>query len=387
MKTSAGALRYKRTAKHPTLAVVIVAISLLSLSVPAKADCNPPQEGLDWPIATPESVGLNRTTLCALVDKFDAWTTSELHSVLVVRHGKLVFEHYFTATFQDQRIQYDAERKNDMRSITKSVTSLLLGAAIDRGWVASIDLPVLSFFPEYADLATPEKERITIRHLLMMAHGLEWDERRPYSDPTNSEIVMGRSPDPYRYALEQPVAKPPGTVFNYSAASSALIAGMLRKQTNRPLDALARILLLDPLGIASVEWYRYSNGHPAASYGLIMRPRDLAKIGQLVLGRGLWNGTQIVSSAWIDAATAPQIQVNAFGTPQYGYQFWLGYSVSSDGKRKVDWSAGLGLGGQRVNIMPSLDLVVVITAGLYTSSLQSTVPTIILSNYVLPAVE
>jgi CubicO group peptidase (beta-lactamase class C family) len=195
---------------------------------------------------------------------------------------------------------------------------------------------------------------------------------------------MDNASDPYRYALEQKVVAPPGQVWNYSSGSSEVIGAVLRKATGKPLDELARVLLFEPLGIADVEWYPYAQGNPGAAGGLRLRPRDLAKIGQLVLQRGAWNGTPVVPAAWIEAATAPQ--VSGPDRLSYGYQFWLGRSLV-DG-RTVDWMMAPGLGGQRLFIVPALDLVVVVNAGLYKSPLQaqSGVTMTILNRYVLAAV-
>jgi CubicO group peptidase (beta-lactamase class C family) len=140
--------------------------------------------------------------------------------------------------------------------------------------------------------------------------------------------------------------------------------------------------LFDPLGITDVQWYYMKPGLPMAAAGLRLRPRDLAKIGQLVLQRGTWNGKQIVSAGWIQDATSPQI--NGFMIYFYGYQFWLGRSLVQ--QHEVDWAAAWGLGGQRAFIAPALDLVVVVNAGLYNSDMQAAVPIRILDQYVMSAV-
>jgi CubicO group peptidase (beta-lactamase class C family) len=141
-------------------------------------------------------------------------------------------------------------------------------------------------------------------------------------------------------------------------------------------------VLFEPLGITDFEWRQLLNGEPIAAAGLRLKPRDVAKIGQLVLAHGLWNGRQIVPRDYMDEATAPQIQ--GAGAYFYGYQMWVGRSLVH--KREIDWAARLGLGGQRVFVIPSLDLVVVMTAGLYTSPLQGTLTSDILNDFVLPAV-
>jgi CubicO group peptidase (beta-lactamase class C family) len=213
-----------------------------------------------------------------------------------------------------------------------------------------------------------------------MSTGLEWHELDvPYTSAANSEIRMELAGDPYRFALEQPVAAPPGEVWNYNSGGTEVIAAVLRKAAAKQVDDFARELLFEPLGVTDVEWPRYAHGDVIAGGALRLRPRDLAKIGQLVLQRGNWKGKQVVPASWIDAATAPQI--NGFGTDFYGYFFWLGRSLVD--RHEIQWAAAVGLGGQRVFIVPELDLVMVMNAGLYQSPAQALVPIRALNQYVL----
>ena len=369
--------------------VLLILVALTAQNARAQSDCGVPlSHGDGWAAGTPESVDLSSAALCPVVTWLENWKEADVHAILVVRHGKLVFEHYFTGT--DDRmghstgtLKFGPDVKHDERSVSKSITSLLVGIAIDRGWIKSVDQPVMPFFPQYADLRTPEKDRITLRDLLTMSSGLAWDEFDvPYTSSDNSEIRMNESPDPYRYVLSQPVVTPPGQLWNYSSGSTELLGAILRKATGKPLDQLAKELLFEPLGITDVEWYQMKGGNPMAAAGLRLRPRDLAKIGQLVLQRGTWNGKQIVSARWIQDATSPKI--NGFMIFFYGYQFWLGRSLVQE--HAVDWAAAWGLGGQRVFILPALDLVVVVNAGLYNSDMQASVPIKILDQYVLSSV-
>lgn len=372
------------------LRILVLIAGLLVAPGLAGAQCDPPATAVDdWRLSTPASAGMDGEKLCSLVPVFEKNKDANLHAVLVVRHGKLVFERYFTGTDSPidgapRTVTFDANALHDIRSITKSVAALVLGIAVDRGWVTDIDLPVLSFFPEHADLRTPEKDRITLRHLLTMSQGLAWNGA-PWKDPTNSERQMWESKAPQRYVLEQPVVAAPGEKFVYSGGSAALIAAILRKQTGQDLDVLALTELFQPLGIANVEWFQYRpGGDVMADGGLRMRPRDLAKIGQLMLDRGRWNGTQIVSAAWIDAASTRH-QRTPLGL-DYGYQFWIGRSFLEK-SGDVQWAAGMGLGGQRLFIVPSLDLVAVIHAGLYEQATHRSIPEGILNGFILPSAD
>ena len=215
-----------------------------------------------------------------------------------------------------------------------------------------------------------------------MSMGLAWNDDAPYTN----ENALNIAPDPYRYVLSLPVVEPAGSVWNYSGGATALIGGILTRATGKRFDLLAAALLFDPLRISDVTWTWLPNGDPKDWCCLWLRPRDMAKIGQLVLDRGRWNGARVVSETWIDAATAPQIKTTQGGF-YYGYQFWL--SASSVSGRQIDWIAARGQGGQRLLIVPTFDLVAVVTAGNYYGNerLASLVPQTVLGDYVLPSVD
>lgn len=364
----------------------LAALGWTSLALAQPAPCGAPTGRDDgWALAVPVAVGLDPARLCGIPARVTESTN--IHAVLVVRHGKLVFEQYFAGNDERLgnplgRIEFDAATPHDLRSISKSVTSLLVGIALAQHKLSSIDVPALDLLPKYADLRTTEKARIRLRDLLTMSSGLAWEEStRPYTDPENSIVRASRAPDRDRFVLEQAVETAPGERFNYSTGGTDLIGTILQKAIGQPLDAFARTELFEPLGITDFEWLG-PPGHPRAGAGLRLRPRDLAKIGQLVLQHGKWHGRQIVPAAWIRESTAPHI--TAGGAYFYGYQWWLGRTVVA--RREIDWIAGFGLGDQRLFIVPRLDLVVVITAGNYRERLQGIVPNDILNRFVLAAV-
>jgi CubicO group peptidase (beta-lactamase class C family) len=255
----------------------------------------------------------------------------------------------------------------------KSVVSLLLGIALDRGLIKDLDAPVFSYFPEYADLRTPEKDRITLRHLLTMSAGLEWHEiDTPYSQAANSSNLMFHSSDPHRYVLEQKVVAPAGEIWNYNSGTSRVIIAILTKVTGKALDELARSQLFEPLGIKDVSW---------SASRLWLRPRDWAKIGQLVLNHGVWEGKQIVPAPWVAQSTAEQIKARQ--PFSYGNQWWLGHSLS--GNRTIEWVAAMGFNSQKIIIIPELDTVVVFNASLESKAMVA--PEIdLLDSYILPAI-
>jgi CubicO group peptidase (beta-lactamase class C family) len=319
-----------------------------------------------WPVASVDDDKLiDRDALCRMADRLVA-SAADIHSVLIIRGGKLLFERYFSGPDEvDNRrvrnVVFNADTLHDIKSVSKSVASLAAGIAIDRGLIASIDEPILNFFPELSDMRSPERDRFKLVHALTMSMGQKWVEATPQTgDDDNDEARMNRSSDSCRYVLGLPVTAPPGQEFFYNTGALALVSAIMRKATGRPLDEFARDVLFEPLGITTVEWKR-RKGDTDAGGGLRLRSRDMAKVGQLVLDGGRWNGRQIVSKAWIDASMTPRFEASS--AYFYGYLWWLGRSLHSG--REVHWAGALGRGGQSIRIVPELDLVVVVTAGYY----------------------
>jgi CubicO group peptidase (beta-lactamase class C family) len=380
-----------------SLAMILVAVSAIAGSpvfaqpTPTPPVCGTPATLDDgWPIDRPENVQLDGAGLCGIAARLKA-INANVHAVVIVRHGKLVFEQYFSGYddpwgVPEGQFDFDAATRHDMRSISKSVTSLLLGIAIDRKLIAGVDEPVVKFFPDYAALKAPGWDSITLRHLLTMSSGVTWDENLPWTDPRNDEPHLGQEPDPIRYVLAKPIAAPPGTVWNYNGGGTDLLGSIIERVSGKPFAAFAREALFQPLGIADWEWRTYENGRVAPAAGLRLRPRDAAKIGQLVLDRGKWSGRQIVPAEWIVQSTAPRLQAIGYfgGLFFYGYQWWLGRTLSGD--KEVTWIAGIGLGGQRLVIVPDLDLVMMTTAGMYASPRQGNAALDILYSFVIPAI-
>ncbi|MDQ8730542.1 serine hydrolase [Bradyrhizobium sp. LHD-71] len=342
----------------------------------------------DWSIADPEGAGLRSKPLRDLVEWLDGPGEANIHSVLVVRHGRLLFEHYRAG--EDEcwgeplgNVAHGPDSKHDLRSVTKSVISLLFGIALDRKLIRDIDEAVIDWFPQYSDLRSPAKERISLRHLLTMSAGLEWNENLPSTDPKNSEMRLLSSADRCRYVLEQPVVAPAGQVWNYNSGGTLLLENVIATAVGGALDDVARDFLFEPLGISDFAWTRDLKSGTLEWGGLRLRSRDFAKIGQLVLNGGNWNGRQIVSQKWVTASTAAHIGPAAL-TYFYGYQWWLGRSLV--GGREVSWICAMGHGGQRIFAVPALDLVAVVTAGLYADAVHGLLPLIIFNRYVLAAI-
>lgn len=343
-----------------------------------------------WTIATPESVGLDGARLCNIAARLKE-TEANVHAVVIVRHSKLVFEQYFSGPDERWdvagRYDFDATTKHDMRSASKSVISLLVGIAIDRKLIASADEPVVKFFPEYSEVKSPGWDQVTLRHLLTMSSGMQWDENRGWNDPKNDEPHLGNEADPIRYVLSKPIAKPPDSLWTYNGGGTDLLGNILERVSGKPLEAFAREVLFQPLGITDLEWKSYpKNGKIASAVGLRIRPRDAAKIGQLVLNRGARDGRPIVSPEWIEQSVRPRFQAIGYfsGIFFYGQQWWMGRSIAQE--QEVKWIAAMGSGGQRLFIVPDRDLVVMTTSGLYFRPGQGDGALDMMANYILPSV-
>lgn len=319
-------------------------------------------------------------SLEALHQRWKAGEIRNLHSVLVVQHGQTIAEWYFEGTDEIRgsppvAVTFGPGTLHDMRSATKSVVSLLFGIALREGLIKSLDTPVLDYFPEYIDLQTLERRKIRLRDLLSMTSGLRWDEAPSYRDPRNSETAMDMAADRYRYILSRPIDSPPGTQWNYSGGDVALIAAVIARTARMPLDQYATKLFA-PLNIADFTWLKDSNGIPYAASGLRLTPREMVTIGLLVLHGGRNPaGEQIVPRDWIETSSA--VHANAFRSGscavEYGYFWWLG------ARCMPAWVSAIGNGGQRIYVVPSRDLVIVTTAGLYNSAEQNSVNSVLSS--------
>jgi CubicO group peptidase (beta-lactamase class C family) len=337
--------------------VLSVVPSLAFAAVAPPQICGAPAELNDgWQAAAPAIEGLDPKPICAIASDLDETPHAKPNGVVVVRHGVLVYEHYFA--------DYNAGDMHALNSASKSVVALLVGIALDRGWLTHINAPVLSFFPVYADLRTPAKDLITLRNLLTMSSGLKWPELSlPYPNSGNVFHRMIFAADPYRFVLAQPPETQPGMIWNYNSGGVELLGDILTKVSRQPLDRFAERALFDPLGFKNWVWGHMPNGRFEASAGLYLRPRDLAKIGQLVLNQGAWHGHQVVSAKWIQEMTSRRFQLFDSWVPDatsYGYLWYCGQS--SVAGREINWIAAQGYGGQLLYVVPSEDLVVVVTA-------------------------
>jgi CubicO group peptidase (beta-lactamase class C family) len=348
-----------------------------------------------WTTASLDAVGMDRRPIEQMTETIRRYSDWNIHAVLIERDGRLVYEEYFAG--EDQRwglplgrVHFDAQTRHDLRSISKSVVSALVGIALASGAIRSLDEPILGFFPEpaYADLATPAWRGLTLRHALTMSAGLEWNENLPYTDPRNDEIVMTRSSDPIRYVLSRPIVGEPGSTWAYNGGLTQLLAEIVQRSTGQPLREYVRAVLFEPLGVDDMEWLGDLNGMPAAASGLRLRPRDLAKFGSLYLHDGRWQGRQIIPSDWVRESTRRHLPlpspVSAFGTHGYGYQ-WR-HNCYRTGSGTFESPTATGNGQQRIYVLPALRLVVTVLAGRYNDPSAARLTERLLLEHIIPAV-
>ncbi|MER8509244.1 serine hydrolase [Mesorhizobium sp. M0199] len=341
-------------------------------------------------VAAAEALGFDPAIHRKLLAGLESGLLRDLHVVLAARSEKVFLEHYAEGRDEEWgrpigQIAFDAGTLHDLRSVTKSIVSLLYGIALDTGLVPPPDAPLFALFPEYADLAAdPAREKITIGHALTMTLGMEWDENRPYSDPQNSEIAMENAPDRYRFILERPIIADPGSRWIYSGGSVALVGAIIERGCGKSLPDFAREALFAPLGIERFHWSAGGDGVASAASGLRLAAPDLLKIGQLLLRKGLWNGERIASEGWINASLTATIS-----TPDglgYGRLWFTGDAPAPAFAAPKSWYGGFGNGGQRLWLMPEADIAAVIYAGKYNAQDAWVTPTrvwreIILANF------
>ncbi|MGD2154418.1 MAG: serine hydrolase [Gemmatimonadales bacterium] len=326
----------------------------------------PEQTGDGWETGHLSDYGFDLGAVGELIAQIGDATYPNVHGVLIVRDGVLVLEEYFPGyTAAGAYVDFDRETLHSCYSVTKSVNAALIGIAIDEGLIAGVDQQISGFLPEYADIfVDPDKDRLRLEDLLTMSAGLEWDELTyPYADPSNSHYWLRRSPDPVRYTLEQPVVADPGLEFAYNSGLSLTLGKILETAVGERPDHYAEDHLFAPLGISDYSWSLWGDGTTLdTGGGLSLRPRDMAKFGQLYLNGGRWGEAQVVSEAWVSESVRPHAQYWA-----YGYQWWR-TRLETDMLMYTSYM-GIGWGGQYVFVVPDLDLVVVLTGGNYDESI------------------
>ena len=356
--------------------VLIVPIALGSMLACSSSEpiIRVAREGLaPLPMAQPADVGMDGELLGRLVSDLPQPAEHGLRSVLVMRRGKLVLEQYWNG--------YDRSAQQDLRSATKSITSLLVGIAIDRRFVNGVDEPVRTTLgPVYPGIPSLE-QGTTLAHLLTMRSGLACNDRDQASP--GHEDRMYRERDWVRYFLELPSDRPAGEAAVYCTGGAVALGRVISQASRRPVPEFADEFLFAPLGIEGARWSSF-DGHRQTDTGghLALRPQDMARIGQLVLQQGMWDGRQLVSRAWIAQSTREHTKID--GGQPYGYLWWRRRFPYGGGRVSAVFAGGNG--GQYIFVVPELELVAVFTGGNYNSR-KSQRALRIMEEYIVPAVQ
>ena len=364
-------------------AVLVVLFGLFASAVDAQT------APFRWPRVTAAQVGLNSAVFDSIDAEITAGKYGNIDRMVVIRRGKLVIDKSYARDYG--RLFGDSARSSQtlnnshdptgpfnyfnswwhptyrrgtlhtLQSVSKTVASAVIGVAMTRGEFPSLDTPILKYWDTSAVANMDDrKRRITIRHLLTMSGGFDWNESVPYSDPRNTAGPLEASPDWVKFTIDRPMMREPGTQFNYSSGESALLAHVFYRATGMDIEEYAARYLFAPLGITEWYWKRTPSGTIDTEGGLYLEARDLARIWQLWLQHGIWNGTRVVSESWVRESVTPQIATSTrAGAPMYGYKWWLYSNPIKPGA--FIWS-GSGYGGQFPMAFPDQDIVVVFNA-------------------------
>jgi CubicO group peptidase (beta-lactamase class C family) len=340
----------------------------------------------EWPVSEPNAAGLDPGELAALDADIAVGKYGLVDSMLIIRDGKQVLArsyphdygkiygelarhegplnhdvngpyNYFSGEFHPY---YQHSDLHTMQSVSKTVTSITIGIAIGRKeFPADLDAPIMKYFDDYKIANLDERKRhITLRNLLTMTAGLEWNEDLPYNDPKNSADVMEATHDWVQYVINQPMAAEPGKVFVYSSGVTQLLSHIFKKATGKNVDEYAAEYLFQPLGIR-YHWKHSPTGLPDTEGGLYISSSSLAKIGFLFLKSGAWRGKQIVPADWVTASITSAMKVEDEGRHWgYGFQWWL--QPWGKSPERFAWAAR-GFGGQELRVVPEHNLIVVFT--------------------------
>ncbi|MBP7691913.1 MAG: serine hydrolase [Anaerolineales bacterium] len=350
---------------------LILAFSLAGLLTACAAPPATPRPPDYWPTAgwrtaAPADHGLDAGAL-AQIPALAADKLPYLDSVLIIRNGYLVHEAYFNG--------YDAAALHDVASVTKSWTSAIIGRARADGHLADLEAPLSSLLPEYFTGGRhADKAGITLRHLLQMRSGLEWDEDTlDTGGYGTAEELLAR--DLVEWLLSFPMTHAPGEAWNYNTGNSQLLSAVFQRAVGRSLADYAEEAVFAPLGIERYEWL--SDGHDITLGGQNLRltPRDMAKLGLLYLHGGQWEGRPLIPADWVTESTTPQGDALYVPTQEtlpiefYGYHWWLWHASWFNDRSPA--LAAQGYAGQNILILPRLNLIIITTANLQADPQQA----------------
>ena len=328
-----------------------------------------------WEVSSATSQGMNYDSLAAFSRELESGELGYIDGMLVIRNGTIVFEKEYTNDYDSLFITTNTEpgmynyfdpkwhpyykdtRLHTMQSVSKSLTAAAVGIALKNGQIPGLDAKIINYFDGY-ESSTPDHRRddMTIRDVLTMTTGIQWDESSmPYTDSTSNCVQMEKSSDWVQYVIDQPMAFEPGEKFEYNSGATMLLSNLIKNTTGLDLTDYVETNLFDVLGITDYYWKHTPRGLTDAEGGLYLTPKDLAKFGYLYLHNGKWDDKQVLPENWVETTLAKPVDT---GSPwfKYSFQWWL-MPYGNDHTALL----ASGLGGQRMIVLPELDIVAVFT--------------------------
>jgi len=343
-------------------------------------------------------VGLDQDLLRKAVSRIERGKYGEVHSMLIYKNEMLVFEEYFQGHqyqwdapgHKADLVSWDREMQHCIHSDTKSITSLCIGIAIDKGFINSVNQSIFDYLPDHQYLNNNNREFVTIEHLLTMTSGFRWEEWGvSLASVENDQIGIWFWEDgPMDYVLSRDLVAVPGTHFNYSGGDIQILVEILKNATGMNVDEFSGKYLFEPLGITNYDWWLvFPSGEIQGAGGLKLIPRDMLKIGVMMLNKGLWEGKRIISESWVSKCRTAYLESNIkvpgedAGKVGYGYTWWT--KEIKFRREKISIYFALGWGGQKIIVLPDVDMVVVFTGANYNTKVHEFH---ILEKYILSAV-
>lgn len=332
---------------------------------------SPENTGDGWPVSTPDAEGMDTQRLISGLESIKDGSYAGVDSVIIARNGRLVAEAYFNG--------YGSETLHDLRSASKSITSALVGIAVEQGAFSTEDtLANLIYRLDEYDNPDERKAAIRVIDLLNMESGLACDDWH-LSSPGNEEN-MYQTRDWVSFVLDLPMNAEPGTTSDYCTGGVVLLGHIISTSTGMDLDVFADTYLFGPLGIQSVQWRRSPDGRPMGGGGMRLRPRDATRFGQLYLDNGVWGDERVMDVQWVEESKQ---RVTSLGQDGYGLLWWKRDFQVRGEMQEATFASGNG--GNYIFLFPLENLVVVFTGSNYNSALGNQ-PFNILYLHILPAV-
>ena len=360
----------------------------------------PPEEINDEiQVSSLTDVGMDSGIIAKGIKQIFCGKFNEIHSMLIYKDNHLVVEEYFAGykyqwdapNYQGEFVQWDREMLHPIMSCAKSYTSALIGIAIKKGFIKSVNQSIFDYLPDHQQFKSGGKENITIEHLLTMTSGLAWNEWGAAHGTSANDIdriYFECSDDPITCVLERELLYTPGEVFNYNGGGIIILGEIINNASGLTVEEFAKTYLFKQLGINSSQWYQFNNGVYAIEGSLSLRPRDMLKFGILYLQNGIWQGKEVLSKEWINKSSnlyknnnGIKIPIEDSGKNGYGYTWWI--TTHKLKGEKINMYRANGWGGQTIMVFPDVKMVVVFTSGNFPreSKLFKLV-----NNYVLPAI-